>query len=72
VVEASITAAAFGAVSASVAFSTTTTVRHESKSGAESAGGIIGHFAIQPADQRGEKHPQEEHVNHGRKVYLTD
>jgi hypothetical protein len=29
-------------------------------------------LSIQPADQRGEKHPQEEHINHGGRVYLID
>ena len=29
-------------------------------------------LTIQPADQRGEKHPQEKHVDPGRRVYITD
>jgi len=29
-------------------------------------------LTIQPAEQRGKQHPQEEHVNHGGRVYLPD
>jgi hypothetical protein len=48
--EASITAVAFGGVNALEAFSAATTVPHSATARANSAGGIVGHTGVYPLD----------------------